>query len=168
MAEVDLNAVGSVEDFIQRLINERKSLESAQQMLRMYRMVCSEMQPALDELAKIKESIADVRKDLAGIEGQRNATLARVREEVDQFRATQLGQVNDEIKQKRDELEAVEVALIEMETLKADERASFDAKIAAAASDLERLNIELAQARSEHATLAEAINKTAEFFTRSS
>jgi DNA repair exonuclease SbcCD ATPase subunit len=160
-----LEAVGQAEDVIQRLISERRSLENAQQVLRTYRMVKSEMEPALAELDAVKKSVLETRRDLEAVEGQKVNALARVREEVDRFRSVQIEQVNDEIETKKKLLENVKE---EYESVKGNLqglKVSYDSKLEIWRKDIATATLELESLRKEHGVLAEAIAKAAGFFS---
>jgi DNA repair exonuclease SbcCD ATPase subunit len=160
-----LEAVGQAEDVISRLVNERRSLENAQQVLRTYRMVKSEMEPALEELRAVKESIVSARRDLEAVEGQRVNALARAREEVDTFRSVQLEQVNDEIETKKRLLENAkeeyESVRGNLESLKV----SYESKLEMLRKDVAIATLSLESLRKEHGMLAEAIARAAGFFS---
>lgn len=160
-----LEAVGQAEDIIQRLVNERRSLENAQQVLRTYRMVKSEIAPSLLELKGVKESIASARRDLEAIEGQKASALARAREEVDKFRSVQLEQVQAEIDAKEDLLENVkeeyESVRGNLESLKV----SYEGKLEVLRKGVAIATLSLESLKKEHSMLAEAIARAAGFFS---
>jgi chromosome segregation ATPase len=160
-----LEAVGQAEDVIQRLVNERRSLENAQQVLRTYRMVKSEMEPALEELKGVKASIIAERRELQAIVGQKTDALTRAREEVDKFRAVQLEQVNAEIEKREVLLENVkeeyESVRGNLESLKV----AYEDKLEMLRKDVATATLSLESLRKEHGMLAEAIARAAGFFS---
>jgi DNA repair exonuclease SbcCD ATPase subunit len=164
--ENTLEAVGRAEDVIARLVNERRSLENAQQVLRTYRMVKSEMEPALAELDGVKKSVLEARRDLEAIEGQKASALVRVREEVDRFRSEQMEQIEAEIETKRALLENVKG---EYESVKGNLeglKVSYAGKLDALRKETAVATLALESAKKEHGVLAEAIAKAAGFFAK--
>lgn len=160
-----LEAVGQAEDVIQRLVNERRALENAQQVLRTYRMVKSEMEPALQELNAVKKSVLEARRDLEAVEGQRVNALARVREEVDRFRSVQLEQVNDEIETKKGLLENVKEEYESVRGNLEGLKVAYEGKLETLRKDVAVATLALETAKKEHGALAEAIARAAGFFS---
>jgi uncharacterized protein (DUF3084 family) len=160
-----LEAVGQAEDVIQKLISERRALENAQQVLRTYRMVKSEMEPALAELDAVKKSMLEARRDLDAVEGQRVNALERAREEVDRFRSVQLDQVEKEIETKRGLLENVKE---EYESVKGNLeslKVSYESKLEVLRKGVAIATLSLESLKKEHSMLAEAIARAAGFFS---
>jgi ABC-type transporter Mla subunit MlaD len=147
------------------LISERRSLENAQQVLRTYRMVKSEMEPALQELRSVKEGTVSARRDLEAIEGQKANALARAREEVDKFRSEQLEQVEKEIAEKREALLILSKEHDALLKLFDEASEGYTKALRENNETLKKVKEELDQARSEHGVLAEAIAKAAGFFS---
>lgn len=161
-----MDAVGSAEDVLLKLIQERRALENAQKVLETYRMVRSELQPALDELARVRQSIVDERRELSAVEQQRLAALNRVEQEVAQQRQRMLEELGAEVQKLK-----VDIALMSDEHLQLTqalevvrdkqrfELEQYEQELAAVKEEMEVL-------QSERGTLAEAIGRAAEYFKR--
>ena len=166
MVEVAMDAVGSAEDVLLKLIQERRALENAQKVLETYRMVRSELQPALDALAEIRQKIVDERRELQAVEQQRLAALKRVEEQVAQQRAALLKQLDDEVQRLKidialllDEHDALVKATTQQQLRHDEELERYEQQLAQIKEEMEVL-------QSERGTLAEAIGRAAEYFKR--
>lgn len=167
MAEqVSLEDVGTAEDLLRRLIQERRVLESAANVLQTYRSVLSQLQPAAEQLTATNTAITEARRQLGSVEEQRRVSVKKVEDEVKEYRERLVGQAQEEIKSVQEELTALKVDERDLneKLVKLDGR--YKGEIERYEGEVKALQEELEGLRKEHGALAEAIGKAADFFKR--
>ena len=162
--EVKMDDVGNAEAVLNRLINERKSLEAAQQVLETYRMVKGQLEPAVRQLKELEQRVKDAQKRLEDVEGSIENAQKKVDGELEGYRERIVERVEKEIadlKRGYDELDMeYDKLVVKME----EEGAKHEVLVRGRSEELERLDRDLAIAKREHGALSEAINSAAAFF----
>lgn len=162
--DVPLDEVGNVEAVLNRLVQERRSLEAGVSVMQTYRMVKSQLQPAVEELAALQAQVESVKKELAGLKETQKVAMANLKEELRLSAEREKGVVQGDV----DRLYAVRDRLVEEVEIytKMAEQAKLDHE-----TQMERqeesyrlVQSELMEMKVQHAALAEAIGKAAAFF----
>ena len=161
---INIDDVGNAEQVLVRLIHERKSLESAQQVLMTYRIVSTQLESATAELKRLEREIVLAKEMLTGVEGDVGAMMKRVDEQVAVYKEKQLAKAQEEIDFVNERLEDVKEEYRAFTSTAAEEGERYNVKKGEMNKELGRVMDELIEARREHAVLAEAMGKAASFF----
>lgn len=164
---IRIDDVGNAEQVLVRLIHERKSLESAQQVLMTYRAVSTRLESATGELKGLEREITLAKEMLAGVEADVGAMMKKVDGQVSAYREKQLANAQEEIDLVGEQLESVKKEYKVFTDTMAEEVKKYNVKKGEMDRELAGVMDELIEARREHAVLAEAMGKAASFFKMS-
>lgn len=162
MAErATLEEVGTAEDVLRRLVQERRLLENAASVLETYRVVLSQLEPAQAELAGVERKIGVAKQQFDGVERERVEALRKVEEEVKGYKEHLLGEVNREIEAVRETLGSLQES--EREKGREFERLEkhYQEELKRYEGEVEVMKKELERLKKEHGTLVDAIGRAA-------
>jgi len=163
--DVSLEDVGNAEALLNRLVFERKTLESGVAVLKTYRMVKSQLQPAIEELSAVELAIAKAKQNLAGVESAKNAAMVKAEKDVETYRLKKINEAEKELAtltQSIDDLSAQYDKLVKEMGEAKEEYAQLHAQ---QSEEYLRVERELEEMKREHTGLAEAMNKAAAMFS---
>jgi DNA repair exonuclease SbcCD ATPase subunit len=165
MGEVSIEDVGTAESVIQRMINERRVLESAQQVLQTYRMVKAELEPLIEQHKVLTQRVQEVQAELDSVNAQRTAMKDRVEKEVSSYRDKRFIEIESELKGRADSY----IELIEHREKMLED---IDRDIEKWESEIEEQKVlystlvrQVEELRKEHGVIVEAVGKAAALFS---
>lgn len=162
--EVKMDDVGNAEAVLVRLINERKALEAAQQVLMTYRMVKGRLEPAVAELKEVENKIEAAKVALDGVEVTKARLIERVNSDVALYKERKVNEVQKEIDELNEVANEIRRGNELMEAMNEGEMKEYVEKKEMMVEELRGLQEQLAVAKKEHAALAEAISNAAVYF----
>jgi DNA repair exonuclease SbcCD ATPase subunit len=162
--QLSLDDVGQAESVINRLIQERKSLENATKVLQTYRMVKTELQPALGRLNEVQVKIDEAQQRLSNVQAQEKVALDKMEKNVVAYEKKRGEQVEKNIaalQERYDKLEKAFDALVKENDKMVE---GYNRAIEKATAELNDINVRLNKAKGEHAVLAEAVGRASQMF----
>ena len=167
MSEVSLEDVGVAESVLQRLVNERKSLEVGVQVLQTYRAVKAQLESATGELRTVQNNVIEAKRELQSVDQQKMKALQAVDEQVTEYRERMLHRVDSEIEGLEKKIVELESTYQEMDGMYNSDKVLFEGEIERLQADITKKSAELAKLQADHAVLAEAIVSAASFLSKS-
>jgi DNA repair exonuclease SbcCD ATPase subunit len=162
--QISIDDVGNAEAVLVRLINERKALESAQQVLMTYRMVKGQLEPAVSQLREVEQRVSEAQQRLADVKGSIENEEKVIDAHLAEYRGKALANVEKEISDLKKGYDELDMEYDKLVVRMEEASAQHDRVIIARSEDLERVDAALTVAKREHAVLAEAIGGAAAFF----
>lgn len=165
MTEISADEAGNAEQVLRRLVSERKALEAGYEVLRTYREVKSELQPAAQRLQELREQVNAVNNELNGLISEKERRLREIDESAALHRTRTLNAVQVDI-------DAARSVLTEVQHDIARQQAALDELVQRHAATMDMHSVELAnvqqellEARRQHSAIVEAVSRAATAFT---
>lgn len=162
--EVTMDDVGSAEDTLQRLIHERKTLETAVHVLKTYRMVKSQLQPLLQTLQEAEVAIGRSKAELKQLDSERQSKIAEIALQLAKYKEAETKRVQETVVHLQGKLDKVEIEYTDAVAKLKAVQANQDQVMKYHLDQLAKVQSETEALKKEHAVLAEAVRKAATYF----
>lgn len=162
MAErVSVEAVGSAEDVLRRLVHERRLLEEAAGVLETYRKVVAELSGVEGELEKLKVRQGGLTSDIEKLEGTEERVLMEITKAAEELRERERRDTQLEVERLKMEVVAVEREYNSMVASSLEAKGQFEKDMEEYEREIALAKNELEGLRKEHGMLMDAIGRAA-------
>ena len=163
---VNVDDVGYAEDVLQRLVNERKSLENAVRVMQTYRAVKTDLTELAKEYEALKGNVNVARVELERVSDTRDKEIAVAKRQVEQYKEKELSIAQEEIDKLKQMTAELEVVYQEMEAMYTEEKRVCERDIEQLRKQVRETSEVLDRLKKEHMTLAEAFRNASHIFTK--
>ena len=159
--QVNIEDVGYAEDVLQRLVNERKSLENAVKVMQTFRATKVALVEAAKEYEEVKQNIAVARVELERVEDTKSKAITTAERQIKEYTEKETNVANEQIDKLKEMIAELEMEYQQMEGMYADEKRVKEVEIEQLRKQIKDKTEVLSKLRQEHTTLAEVIRNVA-------